>query len=199
MQAEFSVELGREDERMELPWAAPGGEPRYYDLKRNPELLLNVQEAFDHRELGEFLARANSAISILQTAKCDIWASDEISEEEKIFGEPWKFGSYVDLIFQKPQPRLSLEAHEKIAQSLCDLLKRAPMMGCAAEFIIRHCYFHVEGKEDSEQGFGITFYLFGYGADEAQARSRWNIGMKLAENALLQLSAQQRRSEATSK
>ncbi len=31
------VELGADDETLELPWAADDGGPRYYDLKRQPE------------------------------------------------------------------------------------------------------------------------------------------------------------------
>ena len=42
----------------------PFFEPRYYDLKRQPELLLNVQEAFDNEELGQFLANLGFAALI---------------------------------------------------------------------------------------------------------------------------------------
>jgi hypothetical protein len=196
MQVDFSVELGVDDERMELPWASPDGEVRYYDLKRNPELLLNVAEAFDNQELGQFLASANSAGSILETIKCDSWFGEEITEEEKIFGEPCKFGSYVDLIFHQLEPRASLTAHEELAREACELLKRVPPISCAAEFTIRHCYFHEPGRADSKQGFGITFYLFGYGANQEESRARWNIGMKLVENALLQISASRRRAQS---
>jgi hypothetical protein len=195
MQVESSIELGAQDEAMELPWSSPGGELRYYDLKRRPELLLEVSETFENQELGEFLAAANSANSICETLKCDTWLSNEMEEEERIFEAAWKFASYVDLIFSQPDPRHSLPAHEQLARSLCELLKRAPEISCAGEFCIRHCYYHEAGAADSRQGFGVTFYMFGYGDDEAEARSRWNIGMKLVENALLQLSAQQRRSQ----
>ena len=73
MQADFSIELGAEDDAMELPWQSPDGKLRYYDLKRQPELLLEVSEAFENKELGEFLAATNSANSILETSKCDAW------------------------------------------------------------------------------------------------------------------------------
>lgn len=195
MQVEFSIELGAQDEALEVPWSSPSGELRYYDLKRRPELLLEISEAFDNQELGEFLSSANSASSICETSKCDTWSSDEIEEEERIFGANCKFGSYVDLVFSDSEPRHSLPAHEHLARALSDLLKRVPEISCAAEFCIRHCYFHAPGGSDPRQGFGITFYMFGYGDEEAEARSRWNIGMKLVENALLQLSAQQRRSQ----
>src|SRR5207302_4015803 len=200
MQADFSIELGAEDDAMELPWQSPDGKLRYYDLKRQPELLLEVSEAFENKELGEFLAATNSANSILETSKCDCWLSNELSEEERgigsRWGATWKFGSYVDLIFSQPGPRYSLLAHEQLVRSVCELLKRAPEISSAAEFCVRHCYYHGEGEADSRQGFGVTFYLSGYGDDEAEARSRWNIGMKLVENALLQLSARMRKTGA---
>ena len=136
MQADFSLELGAQDDAMELPWSSPDGEIRYYDLKRQPELLLEVREAFQNKELGEFLASTNSAGSILETSKCDAWLTDELSEEERGIGSrwcaTWKFGSYVDLIFSEPESRYSLPVHQQLAASVCELLKRAPEIPCAA-------------------------------------------------------------------
>jgi hypothetical protein len=193
MQADFSLELGAQDDALELPWLDPGGKLRYYDLKRQPELLLHVQEAFDNEELGQFLVSLNSANSLLETSKCDTWLSHELNEEEKIYGAACKYASYVDLVFAGTEERYMLEAHEHFARALCSLLKRAPEIASAAEFIIRHGYFHAPQEQEAQQGFGITFYLSGYGDSEAEARARWNIGMKVVENALLQLSAMRTR------
>lgn len=193
MQADFSVELGRDDDALELPWASPDGVQRYYDLKRRPELLLEVSEATHNRELGEFLTTANSDLSLLQTAKCDTWLSSELTEEEQVYGAAWKFGSYIDLFFSEGSARFRLEAHEELAQRLVQLLQRAPEISAAAEFILRRCYYHPEDGGESEAGFYLTFYLHGFGDDEDDARRRWNIGLKLVENALVQLTAEQRR------
>jgi hypothetical protein len=187
VQADFAVELGVEDEKLELPWAA--GEPgsRYYNLKRQPELLLNVEEARRVQELGEFLAAINSCASILETAKCDAWSSREMNPEDEIFGASCKFGSYIDLVFSDGKSRFSFPEHEQLAKRLTHLLKRVPEIPAAAEFLIRRCYYHDEpGTRD---GLYITFYLFGYGDDEAQARQQWAIGLKLVENAIRQISA----------
>lgn len=194
MQADASVELGREDDVLEVPWASADGRVRYYDLKRQPELLLNIDEAHHHRELGEFLASINSPNSILETAKCDTWVSNELSEEEAIYGVGWKFGSYIDLIFADPAPRFVFEAHEDFADRASRLLHRVPEIPSAAEFIVRRCFYHGEQPgEPPREGFCITFYLYGYGDDESDARRRWGIALKVIENALLQLSAMQRR------
>ena len=111
MQSDYAIELGPDEEVLEVPWSSPDGELRYYDLKRQPELLLNVQEAAYNQELGEFLVALNSANSIFETARCDTWLSNEIEEEEKIYEAEWKFGSYVDLI-------LAPEANEEDAADL---------------------------------------------------------------------------------
>jgi hypothetical protein len=184
VQADFAVELGKEDETLEMPWAAEDG-PRYYDLKRHPELLREVEEAQRFRELGEFLAAVNSHANAVETAKCDAWASTEINPEEEIFGAPCKFGSYVDLLLSDERGRLSFSEHEQWAKRLMDLLKKAPEIPAAAEFLIRRCYYH--GADGMRDGFYVTFYLFGYGEDEPQARQRWAIGLKLAGNAIRQL------------
>ena len=184
MEADFAVELGADDETLELPWAAADGGPRYYDLKRQPELLLKVEEARRTPELGEFLAVTNSPGGILETAKCDTWPSTEISPEEEIFGAAHKFCSYVDLLFSQEASRCSFAEHEQFAKRITQLLKRVPEIPAAAELLVRRCFYRAGG--DSREGFYITFYLFGYGDDEAQARQRWAIGLKLVENAIRQ-------------
>jgi hypothetical protein len=187
VEADFAVELGADDETLEFPWAAADGGPRYYDLKRRPELLLEIEEARRAPELGEFLASTNSSSSILETAKCDCWASDDINPEEEIFGAAHKFGSYLDLLFSHENSRFSFAEHESLVGRITALLKRVPEIPAAVEFIIRRCFYH-QGAA-TQDGFYVTFYLFGYGDDEPQARQRWAIGLKLVENAIRQISA----------
>jgi hypothetical protein len=184
VQADFAVELGRDDETLEMPWAAENG-PRYYDLKRHPELLREVEEALRFRELGDFLAAVNSNAGVVETAKCDAWASADINPEEEVFAAAYKFGSYVDIVFSNELVRVSFPEHEQWAKRLTGLLKKAPEIPAAAEFLIRRCYYHV--AHGMSEGFYITFYLYGYGEDDPQARQCWAAGLKLVENAIRQL------------
>jgi hypothetical protein len=201
MQADYSVELGGDAAALEIPWRSADGAARYFDLHARPELLLEIDEARRFRELGEFLAVVNAPGSPLASAKCDVWATRELNAEEAIFGAPLKLASYVDLVFTGEQ-RFSFPAHEDFARALCALLNKAPEMPSAAEFVIRRCYFHQDvapppsatnpseetSAVDSQAGYCLTFYLSGYGDEETDARQRWNIGMKLVQNAILQLS-----------
>jgi hypothetical protein len=189
VQADFAVELGADDETLEFPWSSASGQPRYFDIKRFPDLLSSIEEAVRVPELGKFLVAVNSTSGALESAKCDAWFSSEINPEDEIFGGSCKFGCYVDLLFADPTTRYSFPEHEQFVRRLTELLKRAPEIPASAEFLLRRCYYHGENSEETRDGFYITFYLFGYGVEEKQARQRWAIALSLIENAVRQLSA----------
>lgn len=194
MQADFSVELGADDHCLEMPWSSPDGKMHFLDLRARPELLLEITEAHGNRELAEFLSVVNQTGSLVQTAKCDTWLSDQLDAEDEIFGSPWKFGSYVDLIFSDTRQQLSLPAHEEFAQRLTALLSKVPDFAAAADFVLRRSYYHrLERPPDhSDDGYCLTFYLNGYGDDEDEAKKSWAIGLKLVQNAVMQLSTRRK-------
>lgn len=191
MDADFSVELGADDDALEFPWSAEDESLRYYDLKGQPELLLEIREARDWPELGALLESVNGAMSAFVTAKCDVWSDSEINEAEEIYGASVKLASYVDVLFDEAhrERRFSFEEHERLARQLCELLSRAPEMPAAAEFAIRRCYFHDAG-EPVRPGYYVTCYLFGYGNDEPEARQRLREGLSLVQNALRYVSVE---------
>ena len=187
MQADFAVELGSDDETLEFPWTTADDGPRYYNLKREPNAIANIVEAARVTELGDFLLALNSPASMLESAKCDTWSSSDINPEEEIFDAPWKFGSYVDLLFSDASARFSFEDHQRLLTKLITLLKRAPEIPASAEFLLRRCYYHE--NDDLRAGYYVTFYLLGYGREEARARQQWAIALKLVSNAVGQLSS----------
>ncbi len=184
---------------------------RYYDLKADPSLIDQLQEARSSSELRKFLLRMNAAGFPLQSAKCDHWFTREISEEEEIFAAPCKCGSYVDLLFTTAERQLSFVGHEEFAAKLCDLLKSAPEMPASAEVMVRRCFYAAtESSTDTERdvgngedqaagdtnqnadspttGFYFTVYVSGFGETEAQARQQWSIALTLVQHALVQSS-----------
>ena len=175
MQADFSIECGPDDERLEIPWASEDGLLAYCDLKRNPDLIQQLVEVRQYPELEEFLRAANSAASVFQTAKCDAWFTTEIAPEEEIFEKSGKFGSYVDVVFESSDARVSFAAHELEVKSLVGLLRGEPEMPASVEFLVRRCFFH---DRDEQDGFYITCYVFGYGNDETEARRNWGFALR---------------------
>jgi hypothetical protein len=187
MDADFSVELGREDPVLDFPWKDPAGRVAYVDLKWHPELMPLIAEVQEFPELGEFLRALNSQLSLLQTAKCDAWATTELSVEEEIYDASTKFASYVDVVFSDINVRLSLSGHEQFARKLVELLERAPEIPAAAEVCVRRGYFEWVGGV--REGCYCTLYASGYGNDGASARQNWGVGLKLMAHAIMQLSA----------
>ena len=187
MQADFAVELGRDDETLEMPWAAPDGILRYHNLKRDPEAIDHIEEAACWPELREFLIAVNAQASMLESAKCDAWSTTELNPDEHIFGVPWKFGAYVDLLISDSTVRLSFEKHETFLKHLTGLLKVVPDIPASAEFCLRRCFYRE--TENMGEGYYVTLYLFGFGTDESHARQQWGIALKLVSAAITQLSS----------
>jgi hypothetical protein len=187
MQADYALELGSDDPALEMPWRSPDGACSFVDLKRYPEQLPSIREAEGHAELAGFLRRINAPDLPLQSAKCDVWSSAELSPEEEIFGASCKYVSYIDLLFTGNGMQMSLEKHEAFAREVCQLLERAPEMASGAEFVIRHCHYHRDRqREESVMGFCISAYVSGYGDNPEEARKRWGIALKLLQNVLVQ-------------
>jgi len=186
MDTEFSVELGADDPTLALPWSDPEGRWQYVDLRAHPERISEIEEAQEFPALREFLAATNSALSNLQSAKCDTWFSEEITEEEAIFGAACKFGTYVDVAFHQAAPQASFAIHEAFALRLVELLKRAPELPASMEIIIRRA--HYESSGPVREGFYFTIYVLGYGDDEADARQACGIALRLVGHATLQMS-----------
>jgi hypothetical protein len=178
MEADYSIELGSDDATLDFPWAASQPGPKFYDLKADPSGITSISEAVEYPELAEFLAQVNGPASILQSAKCDVWFTTEITPEDEIFGTGGKFGGYVDLVFGSDQQRFSFVDHEHFAKRVVDLLKRVPEIPASIELLVRGCHF------GQREGFYLTVYCFGFAATEEPARRQWAIALKLLENAL---------------
>lgn len=186
MQADFSIECGADDECLEIPWSSEDGALRYVDLKQNPALIADLDEARHFPDIADFLRITNSPGSAFQTAKCDAGFTQELTVEDEPFGTSGKFGSYVDVLFASPVARRSLEQNEACVGNLVRLLQRAPEMPASAEFLVRRCFFGVDRTD--VDGFYMTCYVFGYSDNEEEARKHWGIALRLLGSALVQIS-----------
>ncbi len=184
MHAEVTVALSQEDDRLEIPWQSDDGALQYFDLRRHPESIFSVEEANGEPALLDLLLYLNGERSILQSAKCDTWLSNEMDVEDEFFGAIWKRGSYVDVVLADAEKQADQQFHLFFAEALTGLLKGAPEIPAAAELVLRACHFH----EDQVDGFALTIYLLGYGDDPDEAQQRWVIGLQLIQAALEQLS-----------
>ena len=187
MDADWSVELGADDPALEFPWSSPDGSRGYVDLLAHPQELAKIPEATHYPELAEFLLALNAPSSPWLTAKCDVWFDEELGEAEDIYDARLKMCSYVDLIFRDEAVRFSFEQHEQWVKSVARQLSDQDDQPIACEFIVRRCWYRTNSPADDEPtpGFYVTLYVFGYGNDEAQARTRWAEGLQRVTSVLI--------------
>jgi hypothetical protein len=100
-----------------------------------------VEEANRFPDLREFLQAVNSGISVVESAKCDAWATEDLSPEEDIFGASCKLVSYVDLVFSGDRNRQSLASHERFSKRLVELLRQTPETASSMELCVRRAYY----------------------------------------------------------
>jgi hypothetical protein len=181
MRVETVQELDAGDDTLEVPWASPGHpEPRYLDLKAHPEEIERLEECRKYPALADFLRRINSVTSPFRSAKCDVWTTTDLAEDERVdFKLPVKVGSYVDLLFDRPdlnsrrEPHLQLGA--KLRETLGPLRVQAQM-----EICVRRCLFHPEER----WGYYVTLFTHAYGVTRCEAEEEWNRAMDALGNAL---------------
>ena len=181
MHAEWSVDIGPDSPALEVPWRSEDGSVRFFDLKKQPELLLEIPETFDYYEIADFLSHVN-AKSEMATAKCDLWLTTEMDVEDEEWGEPMKRVSYVDLFFDREVERFDFAAHERLADLIVTKFGRLPEMPAKLEIVIRQCHFH----RNPTPGESFTMYVTGYGDEEVKAHVHWAIALQLLRYAIIQ-------------
>jgi hypothetical protein len=84
MDADWSIELGRNDPVLEFPWSSEDGSQQFVDLSYDLTSLDRIPEGRQYRELAAFLRAVNAPSSPWITTKCDVWFERELAEAEQI-------------------------------------------------------------------------------------------------------------------
>lgn len=166
MRFEILRELEQDDPKLEIPWASPEDPNlRYQDLKAHPELIPDLEEGFEFPALGPFLQTLNAGDSVFRTAKCGVWSTQELTEEERAeLGEAHKLGVYVDLVFEGEEFNFAVEHYLRLGEKLERTLASAE--GSAqVEFAIRRCLYH----DKNSWGYYATLFLHAYGKTSSGA------------------------------
>lgn len=184
MEADWSVELAADSPALEIPWKSPDGKLQWLDLRADPSQIDMLPECREHPELAAFLRRVNAPDSPLDSAKCDVFGAEPTGEAESIFGTI-RYGGYVDLLFRST---LDFARHEQFARAFTHALDELDSPNGIAELVIRRCWRHPQNlgasEEDASGGLYFSFYLFGIGETEAEAREEWARALTMAADLL---------------
>jgi hypothetical protein len=180
MEADWSVALAADDPVIMVPWAASAEDAhkcRFLDLRLDPSLIEEIDEARSSSALRAALLQLNDHASPLWTAKCDAWASsvDEGAEPydpyemnaesgDTFFGA----GSYVDLVPRSGGLLSSFERQERWMREMTERLRVIPRSAARVDFVLRRA------EVDSVPGFAVTWFVEGCGATPQRAAQAWS-------------------------
>ncbi len=186
VRVELIQELDPGDPTLEIPWTSDVKmEARYVDLKRFPRKIQTIRECRRHPALADLLRIANAAGGPFRTAKCDVWTTRRLAEDERVdFPLGFKVGSYVDLVFESPLLYLRVEPYMELSQRL-ECLLRTCRAQAAVELALRMCLFHPEHI----WGYYFTIYVHAYGANRKEAKEEWQRAIDHLKESLASLNS----------
>ena len=181
MRIDCFCELEAGDPQLEIPWASPrNSRGRFVDLGDDPEKIDDLQECRRYPALALLLRRVNRKGGALRTAKCDVWVTTKLAEDERLdFPAPIKVGSYVDVFFSSSRLKLRLPPHLRLGKELEHSLRTCRVQA-QAELAVRRCLYHPRER----WGFYVTLFVHAYGSTRAEAKLEWSRAVECVGNAL---------------
>lgn len=166
MEADWSVEIGADLPEIVVPWEG------FVDLRTAPETVNAIEEAAIYRELRGALLILNAASSPVFTSKCDLWTLDaEDIDPLEFESDPASarvgMTSYIDVVARDARLFSSFAQHERCARLLVERLRQLDIRNGRADIVIR------AASVEEEDGFALTIYAAGCGANAVNARPAW--------------------------
>jgi hypothetical protein len=193
MEADWSVALAADDPVITIPWVGPAEDVhkcKFLDLRLEPSLIDEIEEARFRPALRAALLRLNGGASPLWTAKCDTWSSsvDEGAEPydpyemnadpgETLFGA----GSYIDVLPCEGALFRSFERQERWIRVMTETLRIVPGRAARVEFVLRRA------EVERVPGFAVTWFVEGCGATAQGAAQAWGEAFDCALGVIMEI------------
>lgn len=167
MEADWSVEVGPGLPRIDAAWEG------FVDLRSTLAKLDSIQEARNHYAIREALLLLNGADSPVFTTKCDTWTlvQEEIDRDEfAASGDTARagFASYIDVVARDIARFSSFESQERQARELTFGLRALDLRQGRVDIVVRAVF------AKQANGYGMTLYVAGCGADDVYAYAAWS-------------------------
>jgi hypothetical protein len=182
VEADWAAEIGPGLDWIDADW------PGFVDLRLHPEAIHTIPEAAANLSLREVLASLNAADSPVFTSKCDVWAltAEDIDPLEfDCSPDEAKTGTacWVDVIAVDRELFESFKRHEGWVRRVAERLRALPGSCGRADLVVRAAV--CGGRE----GFGVTVYAAGCGADTPAAQLVLGQGLRAAATVTMEEAA----------
>jgi hypothetical protein len=180
VEADWAVEIGSSVARIDADWAGR------VDLRERPEALAAIAEAAGYPALQDALLLLNSAASPVFTSKCDVWLLTpeeidplefEADAETSVIG----IACYVDVIAREAERFASFDRHVAWVREAASQLRAMHVGNGRCDLVVRAATW--QGRE----GFGLTVYAAGCGADTQDAETAWGAILQAAVTVTMRL------------
>ena len=170
MEADWAAEVGPDLPVIEADW------PGLVDLRSDPQRVDAIPETAEHAAVRDALLQLNARDSPVRTTKCDVWTLTAHEIDPLEFGcapgsELVGLACYIDLVPVEPALFASFERHEAWARQAVKEMREAPSVAGRVDLVIR------AARAAGGEGFAMTLYAAGCGADAASA---WASALRLA-------------------
>jgi hypothetical protein len=173
VEADWSAEIGSGLPVIDAAWEG------FVDLRRDPSAVRTIPEAVSFPGLAHALSLLNGEASAVFTSKSDVWSltGDEIDRYEfDALASDARTGiaSYIDVLQRDSENLVSYEFHERLVKQVAEDLCHSSLRNGRIDLVIRAANF------DESEGFGVTLYAAGCGADTAAALRNWESVLTVA-------------------
>jgi hypothetical protein len=180
MESDWSVECGSEDPWVVVPWeGVTASDPslRYFDLRAEPDRVVEIPDATRYSALAEALKAWNSPAVF--TAKCDVWHYGATAfDASDLPGFACAQASYIDLLPGASEQFARFMQAESLARRGAQLAAVIPAPEARCEWIVRRARISSAGTLPHGDGFAVTLYVWGYGESESAAASAWGHALR---------------------
>jgi len=186
METDWSVEIGDDLPRIEVPWSDAASGLSFVDLRSRPDAVAEIGESIESPALWQALSVLNQPSSPVFTSKCDLWflSADEIDPLDfgLLSGAGAGSGCYLDVLLRDQRAFVSFAAQELWMRELCAWLSGKDCSGTRAEFVLRPA---TQGALD---GFALTSYVLAAGENATVANDHFSAALELVSMAMRDVS-----------
>ena len=176
----WSAECGVDDPVLVVPWSDPAGTAHFVDLREDPYAIEEISEAEAAPALTQALRALNAARSPVFTAKCDVWAIEDVGEvralalelmlDETATERQAGFSSYLDLLWRERTTFASFHQHQHVMHRLERRMAAIEEPHALAECVIRPALVDFGA---AQEGFAASLYVKAIGGSASDAQAVW--------------------------